>query len=1040
MRLQVPKNDRYDAFISYRHIKRDQAIACSLLNLLEALPLKGRKKFHIFRDREEFPTSSDLGNTIHSALENSDYLILICSPEYLESKWCREELTYFRKLHGDTNRNIIPILVSGEPAEAFPKELFTQEEERITPDGTMERYTRHMEPLGADVRGKTIRKSKKMLRDTEYLRIAAAMLNCRFDDLYHREQRRLRKKLALGSAGIAAGASVMISFLLWQLFQVKQAQLHEQLTYAQRSFDSGDRLRSRESTLEILDDYFWPMDASIQDGSRKLEFMTSYTPQFSVVTSICQNVSNHRFFFSQDGSTVLEWDYTRLTRYSLKGEVLSQFSLGAKGQKISAVSPDGTRAAILRLDSNGVQNMDLWDTEGETYLGTLLDCASADTRTQFLAEFSPDGAALSVWCQGGISNSSEHLCLFDGRTGDKRCSLDISLLGTLNDGGTDRIVKDFSFIGTDLARWTGGTYEVFYSLSQKSVQRIPRYWAGQYARTFSGACLALGRYAVVDAGYGIEVLDLAQLSQEQFSELLRKEQLDVKPVRELHGTLAAYVQTVTLQSGREVVSGFWVRDLENPERFIYIENLEGYGWRNPVFYSSKDSSVVYLSVTDSKQRLIRIDLEKPEATLLPYDQSNQQLLFLGSGNGQDFFAGSVGERTVLLSFSEEGLTRQREVELSLTQLEQQHDLAFTPEGVCLIAPYQGSNCLFSMESEARQLDEQSTVSNSMFLVSADGSRWIGCQGSKVTGGWDGSLELKGDVCYAGVGLNGNGFAASTKELLVFQADGRELFRQVQEENGMLFDAIRSAKLSENGAYLYWLTCPSISGSVVKRNTCKLHSLELESGTVTDYPFDVLWLGDYPAENMYDCSPDGKRAVFLSDTTVPQLRLLQVNQTDHATWAEGSAFDELNLPTNEILTGVEFADERRLVCTAGNVTAVVDADTLKSIWGVAEQASSRRLPQLWSDGTLVYFGSSLDFWDTSTGELLGSLSADAEASLTRSRDGKWFVLSDASGTVLYDAETLSPVDLLSSTPLCLHFLGEDHAIYSDGCHLYQIGNP
>ena len=126
MRLQVPKNDHYDAFISYRHIKRDQAIACSLLNLLEALPLKGRKKFHIFRDREEFPTSSDLGNTIHSALENSDYLILICSPEYLESKWCREELTYFRKLHGDTNRNIIPILVSGEPAEAFPKELFTQ--------------------------------------------------------------------------------------------------------------------------------------------------------------------------------------------------------------------------------------------------------------------------------------------------------------------------------------------------------------------------------------------------------------------------------------------------------------------------------------------------------------------------------------------------------------------------------------------------------------------------------------------------------------------------------------------------------------------------------------------------------------------------------------------------------------------------------------------------------------------------------------------------------------------------------------------------
>lgn len=338
MRLKVPKNDHYDAFISYRHIPRDQAIASSLLNLLEALPLKGRKKFHIFRDKEEFPTSSDLGNDIHKALEESEFLILLCSPEYLESNWCREELVYFRKLHGNSNRNILPILVSGEPDEAFPEELFTQVEERITPDGSVERYTRQIEPLGADVRGETIRRSLKALRDTEYLRIAAAMLNCHFDDLYRREQRRLRRKLALGAAGIVTVATVMISFLLWQLFQVKQAQLHEQLTYAQRSFDSGDRLRSRESTLEILDDYFWPMDASIQDGSRKLEFMTSYTPQFSVVTSICQNVSNHRFFFSQDGSTVLEWDYTRLTRYSLKGEVLSSSPWGQRGKK-SVPSP-----------------------------------------------------------------------------------------------------------------------------------------------------------------------------------------------------------------------------------------------------------------------------------------------------------------------------------------------------------------------------------------------------------------------------------------------------------------------------------------------------------------------------------------------------------------------------------------------------------------------------------------------------------------------------------------------------------------------------
>lgn len=87
-----PRQYRYDAFISYRHNARDQQIACTLLRLLESLPLKNRPKLHIFRDREEFPTSSDLGNDIHKALEESEFLILICSPEYLQSKWCREEL------------------------------------------------------------------------------------------------------------------------------------------------------------------------------------------------------------------------------------------------------------------------------------------------------------------------------------------------------------------------------------------------------------------------------------------------------------------------------------------------------------------------------------------------------------------------------------------------------------------------------------------------------------------------------------------------------------------------------------------------------------------------------------------------------------------------------------------------------------------------------------------------------------------------------------------------------------------------------------
>ena len=50
----------------------------------------GIKKIdRIFRDKEELPLSSNLGDDIESALHNSDFLIVICSPRLMESVWCQ---------------------------------------------------------------------------------------------------------------------------------------------------------------------------------------------------------------------------------------------------------------------------------------------------------------------------------------------------------------------------------------------------------------------------------------------------------------------------------------------------------------------------------------------------------------------------------------------------------------------------------------------------------------------------------------------------------------------------------------------------------------------------------------------------------------------------------------------------------------------------------------------------------------------------------------------------------------------------------------
>ena len=120
---------RYTAFISYRHLTPDEEVAKKLHSMIESFgipaPLKRslgiRKMGRVFRDQEELPLSSSLGDDIHEALENSDWLICICSPRYLSSRWCMEELRYFLSL-GRQDR-ILTVLVEGEPEEAFPEQI-----------------------------------------------------------------------------------------------------------------------------------------------------------------------------------------------------------------------------------------------------------------------------------------------------------------------------------------------------------------------------------------------------------------------------------------------------------------------------------------------------------------------------------------------------------------------------------------------------------------------------------------------------------------------------------------------------------------------------------------------------------------------------------------------------------------------------------------------------------------------------------------------------------------------------------------------------
>ncbi len=169
----------YDAFISYRHSELDSFVAATLHKQLESFKLprgvlrnkiremrqpeageqqskeltkEVKTRIHrVFRDKEELPLATNLADPIREALQNSEYLIVICSPRLPESMWCRKEIETFIEMHD--REHVLAVLAEGEPAASFPEELLYREAEEKQPDGSILKVKIPVEPLASDVRG-----------------------------------------------------------------------------------------------------------------------------------------------------------------------------------------------------------------------------------------------------------------------------------------------------------------------------------------------------------------------------------------------------------------------------------------------------------------------------------------------------------------------------------------------------------------------------------------------------------------------------------------------------------------------------------------------------------------------------------------------------------------------------------------------------------------------------------------------------------------------------------------------------------------------
>ena len=216
--------DHYDAFISYKHAPLDNKVAAHVQSKLEHfhIPKKIRKKTgmqriqRVFRDKDELPITSDLSATISHALENSNYLIVICSHNTKQSEWVKREIQYFLKYH--SRRQILAVLAEGEPHEVLPEDLLREEVRVVRPDGTEAIVLREKEPLCCDFRS-SMRKADK----EELPRLAAALIGCSYDELMNRRRAyQMQRVTVLGLAFVVLAVGVCL-YLLWNRWRLQKS-------------------------------------------------------------------------------------------------------------------------------------------------------------------------------------------------------------------------------------------------------------------------------------------------------------------------------------------------------------------------------------------------------------------------------------------------------------------------------------------------------------------------------------------------------------------------------------------------------------------------------------------------------------------------------------------------------------------------------------------------------------------------------------------------------------------------------------------------
>jgi WD40 repeat protein len=354
----MSNSQKYWAFLSYAHA--DTAVADWVHEALETyrIPhsLAGRqitegsvpsRLFPIFRDRSELAASSDLHDSLQEALRNSYGLVVLCSPASKESKWVNEEIRFFQR--AAPGRPIVPVLVQGEPGDAFPAALI---QAKTRDEAAEERY-----PLAVDLR------SGPEARNGTQLRLVSAVLGLSFDEVVGRDrQRRNGRMLEVAHELLERGDDAELAASL-----------------------ALDVIRSaidwREQEIQLR------AEASLYEAFSKLRHIRTLV-QGAAISSLTISPKGDQLVSSDDSGNVRMWSVHR-------GEMLEEFSAQKSAASYVTFNSNGTRIVVAWADGT----VRVFDAE-RSFRQTSQFAASGRA---IYCEFATDGTAIvAVTASGAI--------------------------------------------------------------------------------------------------------------------------------------------------------------------------------------------------------------------------------------------------------------------------------------------------------------------------------------------------------------------------------------------------------------------------------------------------------------------------------------------------------------------------------------------------------------------------------------------------------------------------------------------------------------